>query len=55
MQTLKLQDYGLIPMSNNEAVQIDGGGIDWKVVLAGAALVASEWNDFKQGFRDAWK
>lgn len=54
MQTLKLQDYGVMPMTNFEAAEIDGGGIDWKVVVAIYAVVASEWNDAKAGFVKGW-
>lgn len=55
MQTLKLQDYGVMPMSNREYIEIDGGGfLDWAIgvgIAVGASMI-EHWGECKRGFND---
>ena len=46
MKELKMQDYGLIPLSDTDAIEINGG-IWWQI--AGAWVIAN-WDDLKAGW-----
>ncbi|MFN3794340.1 MAG: hypothetical protein ACK4RX_06715 [Chitinophagaceae bacterium] len=65
MQTLELSKMELMPLTFNESVEIDGGGIPWKKVWNGTKWVVEKagiidffsdvWDGIKEGYNEARK
>ena len=53
METLKLNNANLVELTNDELVNIDGGGL-LPYIFAFGLYLASEWDDFSQGVSDGY-
>lgn len=54
MQVLKMQDYGLLPLTKSENVETNGG--TFPAWLAGALAVSfiQSFGDVRRGLSDGW-
>ena len=60
MQALELNKMGLVPISMEESIIIDAGGVPWKKIWDGAKWVVERagivdfFSDFYDGFQEGY-